>query len=121
MGLFNESAVYSLYAAWKTYAYQNEEALFRTNYSRKHISKGRGGRFPWNYWENDGSDATLSDYYISDMLALIQSVDSESDAAKKLMSALKACIVYYGHTEDKNELTGIAVSLPYGNPEFYRE
>ena len=37
------------------------------------------------------------------------------------MSSLKASVAYYGHTSDKNELTGLAVSLPYGDAEFYSQ
>ena len=37
------------------------------------------------------------------------------------MSALKAAVAYYGHTTDKNELTGLAVSLPYGDSDFYNQ
>ncbi len=118
MGLFNTAAVHSLFDAWKTYAYKNESALLGQNYSRMHKAKGRGF---WDLWGFDESDVTLSDYYISDMLALIESVDNSSDEAKNLMSALKATVSYYGHTSDKNELTGLAVSLPYGDPDFYQQ
>ncbi|MCR5054200.1 MAG: hypothetical protein K6A69_05090 [Lachnospiraceae bacterium] len=116
MALFNESAVRNLFDAWKTYAYKNENALLGNNYSVEHVAKGRGFL---SDWASDESDVTISDYYISDMLALIESVDNESEAAKSLMSALKASVAYYGHTSDKNELTGLAVSLPYGDSYFY--
>ncbi len=121
LGLFNESTITSLFSAWKNYAYRNEDALLGRNYSRMHRARGRSNIDDFDYWETDGSDVTLSDYYISDMLALVESVDSESDEAKSLMSALKACVAYYGHTSDKNELTGIAVSLPYGDAYFYEK
>ena len=118
MGLFNVSTARSLYSAWKNYAYKNEDRLLKKNYSRVHTSKGRGF---WDFWGMDDSDVTLYDYYISDMLALVESVDNSSDEAKSLMSALKAAVAYYGHTSDKNELTGLAVSLPYGDGDFYRQ
>ncbi|MBP5222221.1 MAG: hypothetical protein J6Z35_03555, partial [Lachnospiraceae bacterium] len=107
MGLFNESTVQRLFEAWKEYAYYNESAIIGTNYSRKHRARGRA--------------VVLSDYFISDMLAIVESVDSTSEQAKKLISALKASVAYYGHTSDKNELTGLAVSLPYADDEFYRQ
>lgn len=116
MALFNESTISSLFSAWKDYAYLNEDSLLNNNFSTQHMSRGKGF---WDSWGNDQSDVTLSDYYISDMLAIVESVDSESEQAKKLMSALKACVAYYGHTSDKNELTGIAVSLPYGDNYLY--
>lgn len=118
LGLFNVSTAKSLYTAWKTYAYKNEDALLNKNYSRPHMAKGRGF---WDLWGFDESDVTLSDYYITDILALVENVDNDSDEAKSLMSALKAAVAYYGHTSDKNELTGLAVSLPYGDTYFYSQ
>ena len=118
VALFNVSTAKSLFSAWKTYAYKNENALLNKNYSRNHKAKGRSRGF-WDMWVFDESDVTLSDYYISDILALMESIDNTSDEAKSLMSALKAAVAYYGHTSDKNELTGLAVSLPYGDSYFY--
>ncbi len=118
IGLFNLSTSRNLYKVWKEFAYKNEKALLGNNYSKIHRSKGRSKGF-WDFWGFDDSDVTLSDYYISDMLALVENIDNESDEAKNLISALKASIAYYGHTSDKNELTGLAVSLPYGDSEFY--
>ncbi|MBO4901366.1 MAG: hypothetical protein J5518_01045 [Lachnospiraceae bacterium] len=119
VALFNESTVSDLFAAWKTYAYKHEDELLGKNYSRVHKARGRLTGGFWDMWDTDESDVTLSDYYISDILALLEGIDKNSDEAKKLMSTLKACVAYYGHTSDKNELTGLAVSLPYGDAEFY--
>ncbi len=119
MGLFNESTARNLFNAWKAYAYKNEDALMNRNYSAIHMAKGRGHKGFWDLWASDQSDVTLSDFYISDILALVESIDNESSEAKSLMSALKAAVAYYGHTSDKNELTGLAVSLPYGDSYFY--
>ncbi len=118
LALFNVSVATDLFNAWKNYAYKNEYKLLDKNYSRSHKAKGRAIE-DWDLWESDGSDVTLSDYYISDILALMESVDNNSDEAKKLMSVLKASVAYYGHTSDKNELTGLSVSLPYGDSDFY--
>ena len=118
IGLFNVSTAKDLFNAWKAYAYKNEDVLLNTNYSRMHKAKGRSRNF-WDFWGFDVSDVTLSDYYISDILALMESIDNSSKEAKDLTSALKAAVAYYGHTSDKNELTGLAVSLPYGDPDFY--
>ena len=116
IGLFNLSTSKNLFEAWRNFAYKNEAALLDKNYSRSHKSRGR---FFFGGWDEDDSDVTLSDYYISDILALVENIDKDSDEAKNLISALKASVAYYGHTEDKNELTGLAVSLPYGDAEFY--
>ncbi len=122
LGLFNESTAKTLFTAWKMFAYKNEDALLGKNYSRKHRAKGRGGKgFFSGLWDSDASDVTLSDYYISDILALVENIDNKSDEAKALTSALKASVAYFGHTSDKNELTGLAVSLPYGDSYFYKQ
>ena len=119
MGLFNMSTAKNLFNAWKEYAYKNEDALIDKNYSKKHKAKGRPAKGFWDLWGFDDSNVTLADYYISDILALVESIDNDSDEAKTLTSALKAAVTYYGHTSDKNELTGLAVSLPYGDSDFY--
>ena len=121
VALFNESTASNLFDVWKAYAYKNEEALLTKNYSKKHMSKGRSKYGYWDSWGSDESDVTLSDYYISDILALVEGIDKTSDEAKNLMSALKAAVTYYGHTSDKNELTGMSVSLPYGDSYFYEQ
>ena len=51
----------------------------------------------------------------------MEGIDNSSDEARNLMSALKAAVAYYGHTSDKNELTGMSVSLPYGDSYFYEK
>ncbi len=122
IGLFNESTAKNLFTAWRDYAYQNEDALLGKNYSRRHRAKGRGEKgFFGDIWGSDQSNVTLSDYYISDILALVENIDNSSEEAKNLTSALKAAVTYCGHTSDKNELTGLAVSLPYGDPDFYKQ
>ncbi len=118
IALFNVSIAKDLFKAWKDYAYKNQDALLNMNYSRIHEARGRSEGF-WDMWGFDESDVTISDYYISDILALMESIDNTSEEARNLTSALKAAVAYYGHTSDKNELTGLAVSLPYGDPDFY--
>ncbi len=119
VGLFKLSAARQLLADWIAYAYQNEEALLTTNFSKKHVAKKGGRNGSRAEWGDDESNVTLEDYYISDVLAIVESVDKESDLAAKLIQSLKSCVTYCGHTTDKNELTGIAVSLPYGEYFFY--
>ncbi|MCR5585948.1 MAG: hypothetical protein K6F77_00255 [Lachnospiraceae bacterium] len=126
MGLYNESTIYNLFDAWTEYAYKNENQLSEYNYSRVHRAKGRGFfdnlvDSIFDIWSEDESDVTISDYYITDMLALVEETDKDSDEAKNLTSTLKACVAYYGHSSDTNELTGLAVSIPYGDRKFYNQ
>ena len=117
--LINETAADNLFDAWKAYAYENRDALLRTNYSTMHISKGRS--FLSEIYGSDESDVTLQDYFISDMLAIVESVEADTGKADELRSALKAAVAYFGHGSGNNELTGLSVSLPYGDPYFYEE
>lgn len=108
------------YTKWTKYAYANAEKLFDKNYSRQHKARGRGFLLDWlESWLYDESDVTLLDYYISDMLAVVENVGVDDGKTKALKKMLKNCVAYFGHTSDKNELTGLAVSLPYGDAEFY--
>ncbi|MCR5746872.1 MAG: hypothetical protein K6G03_04120 [Lachnospiraceae bacterium] len=120
IAMINEAAVPDLYKAWTAYAYANESKLLGTNYSKKHRAKGRSSIFDsLTEWAQDMSEVTLADYYISDMLALIESVGVEDEKTDTLRSALKKCMAYFGHTSDANELTGLSVSLPYGDDDLY--
>lgn len=120
MILVNERAVPDLVKKWTEYAYKNSDKLLGSNYSKMHKAIGRGfmeGFF--DSWEDDESPVTMDNYYVSDMMSIVESVGQEDEATDNLRSSLKACVAYFGHTSDKNELTGLAVSLPYGDRSFY--
>jgi len=120
MVLVNENAVSGLYNAWVEYAYRNTDNLLDINYSKQHMAKGKGLISDLvELWNGDNSNVTMSDFYVSDMLAIVESVGTEDEKTDDLRSALKASIAYFGHTSDKNELTGLAVLLPYGDPDYY--
>ncbi|MBO4266504.1 MAG: hypothetical protein J5910_04870 [Lachnospiraceae bacterium] len=120
MILVNEKAVPDLVKKWTEYAYKNSDSLLGLNYSKLHMARGRGffDSF-FDSWEEDDSSVTMDNYYVSDMLSIVESVGKEDEATTDLRKALKACAAYFGHTSDKNELTGLAVSLPYGDRDFY--
>lgn len=120
MILVNERAVPDLVKKWTEYAYKNEDSLMGKNYSKLHMARGRGFmEFFLDEWDDDESYVTMDDYYVSDMMSIIESVGQEDESTSNLRSSLKACVAYFGHTSDKNELTGLAVSLPYGDRSFY--
>lgn len=120
MVLVNETAVSGLLNAWIEYAYQNSDNLLDINYSKQHMARGKGFISDMlEIWNGDNSNVTMSDFYVSDMLAIVESVGAEDEKTDALRSALKASVAYFGHTSDKNELTGLAVSLPYGDPDYY--
>ncbi|MCR5673624.1 MAG: hypothetical protein K6F87_07925 [Lachnospiraceae bacterium] len=120
MILVNERAVPDLVKKWTDYAYKNSDSLLCVNYSKLHMARGRGFMDSFfDSWGDDESLVTMDDYYVSDMMSIIESVGQENESANDLRSSLKACVAYFGHTSDKNELTGMAVSLPYGDRSFY--
>ena len=118
--LVNEKAVPELMSRWTAYAYKNSEKLLGANYSKLHKAIGKGllDTF-FDLWEDDGSDVTMDDFYVSDMMSIVESVGEEGKHTDDLRSCLTECVAYFGHTSDKNELTGLAVSLPYGDRDYY--
>ncbi len=122
LALIDEAYMTLLYPAWLEFAYSSEEALLSANYSQLRESTGRahprlaravGG------WFTDGDDATLEDYCITDMLSLAANI--ASPASGSLSAALDQAIVYYGATANETTLSGLSVTLPYGDDAFYRE
>jgi len=124
MSLIDESMMKILYTAWVDFAYSNEDALLKNNYSQK-VKRSKRARPGGDYWgygdegffSNFDEDAQLSDYYITDIMAVAQNVESEE--SKALSAALNRTICYNRTTSDDSHLTGLAVTLPYGDREFY--
>lgn len=123
LALIDQSYMKLLYKAWIEFAYANESTLLGENYSM-HIKGGnrahpclreRGLLFDWIFGE-DGS-YSMSDYYITDIMALAQNI--ESPEAEALEAALGLVIEYFGCTSDEVGMTGLSVTLPYGDPYFY--
>ena len=120
MILVNERAVPDLMKKWTEYAYKNSDSLLGENYSRLHMARGRGFLDELiDSWAADESYVTMDYYYVSDMMSIVESVGKDDESADDLRASLKDCVAYFGHTSDKNELTGLAVSLPYGDRMFY--
>ncbi len=120
MVLVNEGAVPDLMTRWKDYAYQNTDRLTGSNYSKLHKAIGRGFMEEFcSDWADDESFVTMDDYYVSDMLSIVENAGETGKLTEDLKISLKNCVAYFGHTSDKNELTGLAVSLPYGDRDFY--
>lgn len=121
LALVDEGAMKVLYSTWVDFAYANENALLGKNYSRK--LKPRGRLHPalrdrgWLFGEED--EATLSEYYITDIMALASTMNTAE--AEALEAAVSQTLVYVGATKGDKGLTGISVTLPYGDEEFYAE
>ncbi|MCR5733063.1 MAG: hypothetical protein K6G22_00525 [Lachnospiraceae bacterium] len=122
MILVNESAVPDLMDKWTEYAYKNSDRLLGSNYSKLHKARGRGLIDDLlDAWEDDDSYVTMDNYYVSDVMSIVENVGAKGRSTDDLKTSLKACVAYFGHTSDKNELTGLAVSLPYGDRSYYEK
>lgn len=124
LALIDASYSNLLYTAWKDFAYANERSLLGENYSM-HIKGGRRahpvlkekGLFDWIFDAN--GDYDMSDYYITDIMAVAQNIQSEE--SKALEAALQLAVTYFACTSDEVGMTGLSVTLPYGDPDFYEE
>ncbi len=123
LALIDESYMKVLYTAWVDFAYANETTLLGENYSmhvkggkRSHplLSEKKKGLLDFLFGEDGYS---MSDYYITDIMAVAQNIESKE--AEALSAALKLAVTYFNCTEDKVGMTGLSVTLPYGDREFY--
>lgn len=78
-----------------------------------------GGPGGYGSWSSNTSNVTMSDYYVTDVMAVASAIDS--DEAQALEAALGNAVVHFGRTSGEVGMTGIGVTLPYGDAEFYDE
>lgn len=116
LSVLDESVMRVLFTAWTEFAYANEDTLLNSNYSRS-IKRGSGYRVPARCAARAEDDYQLADYNITDIMAVAQNVDSEE--SKALASAVSSAVVYNRATSGDSFLTGLSVTLPYGDSEFY--
>lgn len=131
MTVIDESMMKVLFTAWTDFAYKNEDALLGTNYSRA-IKRRVGGRthpalmsrsydddddWNWDFFGEDDEAPDMAEYYVTDIMEVASAVDADESAA--LSSALDAALVYVRNTDSDANFTGLAVSLPYGDSEYY--
>lgn len=120
LALLDEAYMKLLYTAWVEFAYANEDALLNANYSQLRQSTGRTHpllRSIGDWFTDD--DATLDDYCVTDILSVAQNIDSDESSA--LVAALERAMVHFGATSNETTLTGISVTLPYGDASFYSD
>ncbi len=108
LALIDERYIPSALEAWMEFAYENEEKLLKVNYSREVARSGRA---------HPRVSSVLAQYYITDILALAVSIPSTH--TKPLVSRLASCVAYYNCSLDNTGLTGLSVTLPYGDNDFY--
>ena len=134
MAVIDESMLKILWQAWTDFAYANESALLNANYSRE-VTRSNNGRlhriiserndlkkrswddFSFSDYYSDEGDPDMSEYYVTDIMAVASNIDTEQ--SQVLKSALSNAIVYMSATAGDADLTGISVTLPYGDQVFY--
>lgn len=102
-----------VYSTWRSFAFAAKDQLLDSN-------------FTWTI-ENEGSRRSLDDLLgafslqadIADMMAIASSVDGVAES-EALISALAGSIAYCSANEGCAEMTGMAVTLPYGDSSGYR-
>lgn len=113
LALIDERYIPSVFNSWMDFAFANEETLLATNYSREVERTGRAKPL-----SKDRVSSDLIDYYITDALALVVSVDSPY--SKPLVAKLARAVAYYNCTDDNIGMTGLSVTLPYMDLNFYK-
>ena len=108
LALIDERYIPAAMDAWINFAYANEESLLAVNYSREVERSGRA---------HPKVSSQLANYYITDMLALTVSISSPQ--TKSMVGKLASCVAYYNCSFDNTGLTGLSVTLPYGDNDFY--
>ena len=122
LACIDESMMKVLFQAWTDFAYANEDSLLNNNYSQQELSPRASSARPYtdifdNWWDSNG--VTLEEYYVTDIMAVAQNI--ESDESQALSSALSQALVYVNATSDDSTLTGLSVTLPYGDYNYYED
>ncbi len=102
-----------VYSTWRSFAFAAKDQLLDSN-------------FTWTI-ENEGSRRSLDDLFgafsleadIADMMAIANSVENIPEA-EALISALASATAYCSANDGCAEMTGLAVTLPYGDSTSYR-
>ena len=149
LALIDESRMDKLWEVWTEFAYDNEEALLKTNFSQEmegtgkgadHVLGNRSGKTnalksdlfemlideAIDYLTDGGSYEDLyfdpDEVYISDYCItdmMCLGQMIDSDNSEKLMKAVDKAILYVSATSDNLSLTGLAVTLPYNDEVLY--
>ena len=116
-----------LYSAWTDFAYANEDELLSYDYT---MSMQRSDRAPDSMFEKNGkkdiwdmfysNSYTMETYcYAVDIMALASTMNTNESNA--LESVMKSAVLYCSSTAGDSYMTGLSVTLPYGDYDFYDE
>lgn len=119
LALIDQKYIPTLFEEWKKFAYSNTEELLACNYSREVIRSGRPLSIRRKHSPLIKVDSELQQYFVTDMLAVVASINSTY--SKTMTIHLNNAIAYYNYTDNNAGLTGLSVTLPYGDRSFYRD
>lgn len=80
-------------------------------------SSGGYGTYQWFTNQTSTAEYSMSDYYVTDIMSVAQTIQSPESEA--LSAALAQSIVCFASSNPKSGMTGLSVSLPYGDRTFY--
>lgn len=114
-----------LFTVWTDFAYEAETTLLENNFSFEMDGGERSPRFnevaglPEDDSETGdyGGAVTIDEYCAVDMLAAATCI--ESDSSLRLIAVLDTMIIYEAATESDSQMTGMSVTLPYGDEFTY--
>ena len=115
-----------LFATWTDFAYANETELLTYDYTMSMHRSGRANEYwfapadrsLWD-WAFESEDTMETYCYAVDLMALASTMNTpESDA---LAACMKSCVLYCSSTSGDAYMTGLSVTLPYGDSDFYYE
>ncbi len=118
LALIDQKYIPTLFEEWEKFAYANTEKLLARNYSCEVIRSGRPLSIRRKHSLLIKVDSELQQYYVTDMLAVVASINSTY--SKAMTIHLNNAIAYYNYTDNNAGLTGLSVTLPYGDRSFYR-
>jgi hypothetical protein len=114
-----------LYSTWTDFAYANEDELLSYDYTMNmQRSKRASGKLlrdgDRDIWDLFFGVSTMEEYcYAVDIMALAKTMNT--DESNALSSVIKSSILYCSTTSGDSRMTGLSVTLPYGDSEFYSE
>lgn len=113
LALIEEAYIEPLYRAWQEFAYANEELLLAADCS----VQLRNGSRAHPLLCREYLDYDLAAYHITDLLTVARAADRTE--TKGLTDCLEASIVHFACTAEESGMTGLSVTLPYGDGEMY--
>lgn len=110
----------AIFSAWSQFAYQHDSELTSSNYSWKAVRTERARSSATTSTDKQQSSSPNMDkYFVTDMMAVATTVDN--DGSSQLSSLLSSALVACATTSGRAHMTGLSVTLPYDDSQFYHK